>query len=182
VTGNPFHRKLFRLRRQARPKRLLIVHGRVLSEHVEPLAQVLRRLDSSWEIRLRPHFNERAHAARLAARLGVDLEPDVPLHESLAATRVAVGVYSTALLDAWVAGCKVVHLGAPQVLLDRYGDSGNVLNGIDGLDEFLRAPAAIDDAEDLRVNRVTVCSEVFGFSESVDKTVEQKMATRARPG
>jgi hypothetical protein len=93
--------------------------------------------------------------------------PTVPIEETLGAARVVLGIASTVLIEAWIAGCKVIHIaGGPErsVLMDRYQNSANVFycdentNDCD-LDRFLAAPVELNERERALVNHLAVLEE-----------------------
>ncbi len=94
--------------------------------------------------------------------------PSLPIEEALGRSRIVLGVASAALIEAWVGGCKVIHIaGGPgeHVLMDRYQNSGNVLycdRRTEGrsLDTFLSSPAALDERESSLVNHVTAITAI----------------------
>lgn len=179
ITGNPYHRFLFRKIRyaqQPRPERLLIIHNQLLSpssSYYASLLRVLKQLDSRWEVRMRLHYNEVAHGLAclsalqkdrtlLERGLHIELEDhhSISLEDALIRSRVIVGASSTAMLEGWVAGCRVIHLKGDlnrDVLMSRYGGSANVLYEGDHVDieGFLTSPAELNAQEDQLVNRVT---------------------------
>ncbi len=177
ITGNPVHRALFAgPRGSVRPATILILHSMLLDAEAtyrDSLLELLSGLPGPWRVGVRLHYNELEHGARFLARLraegvrrGWSFEIEErshrsPLEEDLAWARVAVGAQSTALIDAWVAGCRVVHLrGASfggRAILERYGGSPNVAYLDEGADvaAFLSRPADLDAVEDRRVDRLT---------------------------
>jgi hypothetical protein len=181
VWGTQYHRGLFRQVRhqyQPRPKRLLIIDPFMYEEHelhYDMIKKVVKRLDPGWEVRVRRHPAElRARLGwmdRLNGELGLsekslrmeEERPSVPIEEALGKSRVVLGVASAALIEAWIVGCKVIHIaGGPSehVLMDRYQNSANVLycarrTGGCSLDTFLAEPAALNEHESSLVNHVT---------------------------
>ncbi|HLQ76608.1 MAG TPA: hypothetical protein VK210_04595 [Terriglobia bacterium] len=93
--------------------------------------------------------------------------PTVPIEEALGRARVVLGIASTVLIEAWIAGCKVIHIaGGPErsVVMDRYQNSANVFycdqNTNDcALDRFLSAPVELNEHERTLVNHLTVLEE-----------------------
>jgi hypothetical protein len=187
VWGTQYHRELFRQVRnqyQPRPKRLLIIDPFMYEEHEVHYAmikKVVERLDPGWEVRVRRHPAELRARLDWMDRLNADLglsersrrleeerpSPSLPIEEALGRSRVVLGVASAALIEAWIVGCKVIHIaGGPgeHVLMDRYQNSGNVLycdRRTDGrsLDIFLTEPAALNERENSLVNYVTAIQE-----------------------
>jgi hypothetical protein len=188
VWGTEYHRELFwqvRNQDQPRPKRLLIIDPFMYEEHEVHYAmikKVVERLDSGWEVRVRRHPAELRNRLDWMDRLNADLgmrtsqtslrleeeRPSVPIEEALGRSRVVLGVASAALIEAWIVGCKVIHIaGGPgeHVLMDRYQNSGNVLycdQRTDGcsLDIFLAEPAALNQRESSLVNHVTAITDI----------------------
>ena len=185
VWGTQYHRDLFRQVRnqdQPRPKRLLIIDPFMYEEHevhYSMIKKVVERLDGGWEVRVRRHPAElRTRLAwmdQLNAELGLrqkslrleEERPSVPIEEALGKSRVVLGVASAALIEAWIVGCKVIHIaGGPgrDVLMDRYQSSANVLycdERTEGrsLDMFLTEPAALNERESSLVHHLTAIKE-----------------------
>jgi hypothetical protein len=134
-----------------------------------------------WDIRVRRHPAElrktlpwmqdlNAELRSMQKHIGLELEeerPTVPIEEALSRARVVLGIASTVLIEAWIAGCKVIHIGGgPErsVLMDRYQNSANVFycdqNTRDcALDYFLAAPIELNERERTLVNHLTVLEE-----------------------
>ncbi|HYU46507.1 MAG TPA: hypothetical protein VEK84_10065, partial [Terriglobales bacterium] len=167
---------------QPRTKRLLIIDPFMYEEHevhYSMIKKVVERLDPGWEVRVRRHPAElRVRLAwmdQLNAELGLrqkslrleEERPSVPIEEALGKSRVVLGVASAALIEAWIVGCKIIHVaGGPgrEVLMDRYQSSANVFycdQRTDGrsLDTFLTQPAALNDRESRLVNHLTAIQE-----------------------
>jgi hypothetical protein len=185
VSGTQYHRDLFRQVRhqqQPRPKRLLIIDPFLYEEtqlHYAMIKKVVERLDSGWEVRLRRHPAELRARLAWMDELNAELRsrgqslcleeepPTVPIEEALGKSRIVLGVASSALIEAWIAGCKVIHIaGGPcrGVVMDRYQSSANVLycdQGTEGdaLDRFLATPAALDPSERKVVHHLTAIEE-----------------------
>lgn len=179
ITGNPYHKVLFnqiRHSRQPRPKRLLIIHNQILSPNSSyyfSLIKVLKIFDPNWEIRLRLHYNEVPQGLACMAALQADKDlfhrnikiieeshTSVSLEDALGRSRIVVGAYSTAMLEAWIAGCKVIHLPGEidqEILMRRYGGSSNVIyaDDITNLENFLNSPAVLNVHEDELVDAIT---------------------------
>ncbi len=185
VWGTQYHRELFREVRnqnQPRPKRLLIIDPFMYEEHEVHYAmikKVVERLDPGWEVRVRRHPAELRARLEWMDRLNTELgltqqslhleeeRPTVPIEEALGKSRVVLGVASTALIEGWIVGCKVIHIaGGPgeDVLMERYQGSANVFycdQRTDGrsLDIFLTEPTALNERESSLVNHVTAIKE-----------------------
>lgn len=185
LCGTQYHRNLFskvRYQHQPRPKRLLIIDPFMYEEaemNYSMIKKVVERLDPGWEVRVRRHPAELRAGLAWMDQLNAEVElrqrsihleeewPSVPIEEALGKSRVVLGVASTALLEAWIVGCKVVHIaGGPrrEVLMDRYQNSSNVLycdpcTEGRALDLFLAEPAALDDRERGLVNYLTAINE-----------------------
>lgn len=193
ITGNPYHKFLFdriRYARQPRPKRLLIIQSQILSpgsSYYFSLLNVLKLVDPTWEIRFRPHYNEVQHglacfdalqADKTLSERGIQIELEhhvrVSLEDALVNSRVVVGAYSTAMLEGWVAGCKVIHLKGEinrDAWMKRYGGSANVLYADDDadLEGFLDTPAVLTVHEDKLVDHVTAVLDFSPIKEMVGK-------------
>jgi hypothetical protein len=142
------------------------------------LRQTLMHLDGTWEVRVRRHPSERRPQLALAAalsrdpellargvRIGEEAPSEIGLVDALRRTRVVVSTTSAAMIDAWVAGCKIVHLTGIShraTLMDRYGGSPNALYAENQteLSRFLASPAVLDDEESERVRRLTLIDTV----------------------
>ena len=179
VAGHPAHLNLCeqsRCENQPRPKRMLLIDPCIYgidSFDYPALLRILGRLDSEWEIRIRRHPTDRRADLELLVALnretrlkesGIQImeerPEEVPIDEALSRTRVVVGVTSAAMIDAWIAGCKVIHFpsaATPLRLLDRYQGSPNVWDASneDGMQHFIDSPADLGIEEWKRVNHVT---------------------------
>jgi hypothetical protein len=183
ISGSPDHRALFlsvRDSAQPRPRSLLVIHNSLVMRadyaELQPLLRVLALLSRDWIVRVRCHPAANAtHAAYVAAlradpavrRSGVRIEEEpfasIALPDALRRSRVVAGVYSTALLEGWVAGCKVLYLPgviARDAVLPRHGGSPNVIYLDQAVSdarvaEFIETPAQLDSVEAERVDRVT---------------------------
>ena len=173
IHGGEAHTELFRKYRRAnqpRPKRLLITHNPFLSSDgpdFQVVLKMLRLLDSSWEIAVRRHpawdisFAKYSEALRANGIIFKDEPPtDISLKEALAQSRIVVGGSSTALVEAAIAGCKVIYLAGvahPSTVLDRHQGSENILYATsetdrDELSRFLAEPANLSAEEDRLIN------------------------------
>lgn len=190
IAGSPDHRTLFREIREAEQPRgnsVLLVHNSVVTRLDSPdmpaLRRLLRLLPSGWNVRVRSHPAANTTLAGYVAALqadpvvrenGLRIVPEpfeaISLPDALRRSRVVAGVYSTALLEGWVAGCKLVYLPgviARDAVLPRHDGSPNVLyldaavSDASVLD-FLSTPATLDTAEATRVDRLT---QVLGPGE-----------------
>jgi hypothetical protein len=185
VSGTRYHRELFRnlrTRRQPRPKRLLIIDPFMYQDPHTPYAlikQVVERLEMGWDVRVRRHpaelrktlaWMEELNAGLKSSQKNICLEeegPTVPIEEALNGARIVLGIASTVLIEAWIAGCKVIHIaGGPErsVVMDRYQNSANVFycgqNTVDrDLDTFIAAPVELNERERALVNYLTVLEE-----------------------
>ncbi len=182
IDGSPDHRYLFYHVRplfQPRPKRLLIMHNVqfvIGSPTHASLQRVLQALDSSWEVQVRPHpqnrqtwsgFVEALNTDPNLVKLGIQVKEETPeqisLEQALKTSRVVVGSASMALIEAWIAGCKVVYLGGTVVrstLLDRFSGSRNVIYVDDVIEScdiknFVDKPAVLNSLEDKYVEFVS---------------------------
>ena len=110
-----------------------------------------------------------AAAAEAAGRRVADIEL-VPITKFFPATdvvilsrlgcRAVIGAYSSAMLDAWVGGCKVIHLPGlidQETLMGRYSGSPNIHFAQDpaGVAAFLASPWQDDAAETARVDHLS---------------------------
>ncbi len=180
VVQIPYYRELFmqvRNRLQPRPARLLILDPFLyhdLARYASLIDRVLVRLDASWEIRVRRHpaelrkkldWMELVNANPSLRRRGIAMTeegPSVPIEAALARSRLVLGVASGAMIEAWIAGCKVIHLaGGPcrSELMGRYQGSENVLYldeacSESALDRFLLEPVRLHERESQRINHL----------------------------
>jgi hypothetical protein len=185
VIGTRYHQDLFstvRNQDQPRPKRLLIIDPFLYQDqraYSSMMEKVLLRLDSEWEVRVRRHPAELRKTLGWMEQLqsnpgllerGIRMEeepPTVPIEEALGKSRVVLGVASAALIEAWIVGCKVIHVaGGPcrRALMDRYQNSANVFycdqnSDAQLLDMFLAKPAVLNENERALVNYLTTIQE-----------------------
>jgi len=186
VSGTPYHRDLFRNLRahhQPRPQRLLIIDPFMYQDPDTPyglIRKVVERLDMRWEVKVRRHPAELRKTLVWMAELNADLEsmarpiyleeerPTVSIEDALCRASVVLGIASTALIEAWIVGCKVIHIagGPPRgVVMDRYRDSANVFycdpnTDPCALDRFLASSVEFNEQERARVNYLTVLEEL----------------------
>jgi hypothetical protein len=185
VSGSPYHRDLFRnLRPRHQPgsRRLLIIDPFMYQDPETPyrlIRKVVERLDPAWEVRVRRHPAELRRTLAWMEKLNGDLKamaksirleeerPNVPIEEALCHSGMVLGIASTALIEAWIVGCKVIHIagGPPRsVVMDRYQHSANVFycdlnTGTQALDGFLSSPVDCSADERSRVNYLTALEE-----------------------
>ncbi len=185
VFGTRYHRDLFstvRNQHQPRPRRLLIIDPFLYEDqqaHYAMIKKVLRQIDADWEVRVRRHPAELRQTLGWMEQLksdpgllerGIRMEeepPTVPIEEALGKSRIVLGVASSALIEAWIVGCKVIHIaGGPcrSALMDRYQNSANVFYCDENSDEqlldmFLAQPAVLNESERGLVNYVTAIEE-----------------------
>ena len=167
IQGTAFHRKLFQELRgvPGEPRTILIIHTQFLSPGAQPfeaLVEVLRALGPSWTAVFRPHYHQMKHgrdcfAALRQALREASLEWQDParttLDAGLARASTVVGAYSTALLEAWIAGRKLIHLPGEMsrgALMRRYHGSPNVLFADTAADAVAFASRPADDGDDER--------------------------------
>lgn len=120
---------------------LLILHSQLLktrSHEYEKLCKLLLLVPANWAIRFRCHPNEKKSGMKCFETLKEDFKrsdrhitideyQNDSIESSLACTTVAVGRISVALMQAWVAGCKVIYLEETNDLRQRYIGTANVL-------------------------------------------------------
>lgn len=173
VTSPPLHRHYYtalRSRNQPRAKSALLFHYWLIypgTPTYSSLLRVISVLDSSWTLYVRPHPKERAHlegflAAFLAEPIvkgtglavSIQLPEERSLVDALSDTRIVVGALSTAMLEGWIAGCKMIYLegnGNPDTVLSMYGATHNALHlskCTEGeLKRFAATPCVIDCQE-----------------------------------
>lgn len=183
VVGVPLHRELFHRVRpalQPRPRRLLIIDPFLHGMYWDPrphFARLLRALDDTWEVRIRRHpadmqpalalvteWNSDPELARRGIRVVEEPPHEMSIQDAIGRSRVVVGVSSAALLESWIAGCKVVYVpGGPSraSVLDRHAGSPNVCYLDDNVDirQFLSGPAILDGPERDRINDLTLVED-----------------------
>jgi hypothetical protein len=181
VAGTPFHRKLFQEVRKVPgdPRGVLVIHTHYLTPGTalfQSLLEVLGQLGPDWNVQFRPHYLALPHAQNCFDRLSA-LLPDLdfhwqdpvrtPLEAALRSVGLLVGPYSTAMLEGWIAGRKLIHLPtemAREIIMARYGGSPNVLYGESGsqVRTFAEAPRVDDRTEWLRVDHLVAVLEPAG--------------------
>jgi hypothetical protein len=179
VVGVPLHRDLFhrvRPARQPRPARLLIIDPFLHElewDHDAHFLRLLRELDGRWEVRIRRHpadklpklehvlrWNSGSELIRRGVRVEEERPDQVPIQDALERSFVVAGVSSAALLEAWIAGCKVIYVpGGPSraSVMDRHRGSPNICHLADdpNLQQFLSTPILFDEAEARRIDYLT---------------------------
>lgn len=178
VSGNPVHRRL-RVQRaltlpSAAGRRLLVFYEYLIQSapYLDLLLKLFDQVDHAWEIVLRlrpPRRREPPVTERLVQRvrdwwateggdrrLAIEYADSVDIVHSITSAGAAVGIYTTALMDAWVAGRKLICLRSQRhpfkVPNAPYFRSKNVLvfGEATQLGQFLDAPPRWDqDEEDL---------------------------------
>ena len=184
VAGNPMHQSLLHKREaepvSGRPKpRLLVCYEPVLGAspaYLELLVRLVSQLPENWSVALRcraprahEHTTGESFAQVLDGRLRelgrmpvqVERELEKSLEDSIAAAGALVGIYSTSLLDGWVAGRKVIRLRSKVdpfcVPADPYSGSANVLTYDEEtfLGDFLAKESSFDHTEREMLNRIS---------------------------
>lgn len=181
VVGCVPHRRMAARRRErcGAPLSVLLIHNWVMDSSPKIQQGALRFLEAVPEgasVLLRGHpaageecvasaakFTEVLSSRGVGLRVEPQLGSSISMEDAVADRPVVVGTASSILLDAWVAGCKVVYLeglACVESYLPRYGGSPNVMvfdasTSVDSVRRFLAAPAVDDDAEMERVNRLT---------------------------
>jgi hypothetical protein len=185
IVGNPLHQSLF-CELAMRPASMnlrfcLLVFYETLMTPRSPFLQLLTRLleevPQQWHVVIRcradrshEQYNGEEFAKALNHMLAergrplVDLESERErsIHDSVAAADVAVGIYSTALLDAWVAGRKVIRLKSKAETFwipePPYTGSRNFITFDEDtvLGDFLEHKFCFDSKESRLLNRISL--------------------------
>ena len=181
ITGCPRHRHLFFGVRSQLP-----IPGRILVlfiPEMRPGTAAFRSfldfaacLSPDWEVVVRPHprygqllgqFMESVLADNRSQRTGFKLSSENPLEvdpvRSLGQSSLAVSLLSSMMLEAWIAGRRVVYLdggGNRQAVMARHGDSKRVIHmrdvrGQEHLKSFLTGEVEADQREVDLINFVT---------------------------
>jgi hypothetical protein len=180
LVGSGLHKRLAanRGRWPSRPRRLVVIHHRIPDmprSYSDGVLRLVRSLDSDWQIAVRPHpqddwlwkeFTGLLSAARPDLVVQVEPADTVPLFEALSRARIVVGATSTALIEAWIGGAKVVlvpGIAKKESVLLPFGGSPNVLwldesVSEDGLSHFVRSDRVDDGSETSRVDQVSLVS------------------------
>jgi hypothetical protein len=126
------HRPFGRLRLSSgRPRRIVVMYETTFavgSPYLRCLADFLLCLDASWHINVRIRMrrgHERTEVPRFLAELRERLgergerisltDPDTTeMIDELTNACAAVAVYSSALMEAWLSGCRVVRIAPPE--------------------------------------------------------------------
>lgn len=103
-----------------RPREVLVASSVGEPERTSDFVLALAdALPASWSVRFRPHPSERATQSerypRLLASRRVRLDERTDVYESLAASRIVIGVASTVLFEAAGMGCRVFVRETPYV-------------------------------------------------------------------
>jgi hypothetical protein len=181
LTGNGLHRRLARERASwaVRPRRLVVIHHRIPDmprTYTDGVLRLAKALGPDWEVSVRPHPQDgglwqeiAAQLAKTAAGREVQIEHarDVALFDVVTRARLVVGATSTAIIESWIGGAKVVlvpGMAKPESALEPYGGSPNVLWLDDGVSDeellsFVQADRTDDDTERARIDRITLVSQ-----------------------
>lgn len=176
---NSFHKCLYKLRYSKSrnyDKKILIIHSQILtcaSKEYKLLTNVLKNVPKDWKIKYRFHPNEKESGIRFfnylkkekfSQKLGIDIQLDDfqerSIEKSLHTTKVVIGQISAALLEAWIAGCKVIYLCKTYDLETRYNESRNIFfinfNSNDKeIKKFLLDPPIVNEKENKLIKYVS---------------------------
>lgn len=180
LTGNGLHRRLARERAgwAERPRRLVVIHHRIPDmpkSYSDGVLRLARALCPDWEVSIRPHpqdgglFRELAEHLEDAVRgreVQIEHAQSVALFDVVIRARIVVGATSTAIIESWIGGAKVVlvpGMAKRESAMEPYGGSPNVLwldddVGDEQLAEFVLAERKDDADERARVDRVSLVS------------------------
>jgi hypothetical protein len=188
VTGNPLHQLLVRELRGRRfsgtPRVVIFFEAGMAppGPYADLLARLVGEIAGHCHLRLRccalrahqastgeellPLLN--AAIANGAPPIAVESERDRPVNASIADCDIAVGIFTTALFDAWVTGCKVISLHSEQDPCSTprlpYAASQNVFvydGSVSPLD-FLTQPPAAGPQEDRLLQFVSWQEDLTG--------------------
>jgi hypothetical protein len=180
LTGNGMHRRLFQDGRvqEARAKVLLVVHHRIATmgpAYAEQVLRVARMLGPGWTVKVRRHPGDHDLWPLIVQALieqgssaSVELqEPtQVSIDQAVLEAGIVVGATSTALIEAWIAGAKVLivpGMASETAAMEAYGGSPNVLSLWSPVTDadlkgFLGSPREDGPQESARIDRITLVS------------------------
>lgn len=182
LVGCKFHQELIEARGRgaiASDKTVLMVHSWVMDVNPklrEGTLRFLLSLDPGWRVVLRGHptggdrcihaaeeLTKRLMEAGSSLKIVAQLGAEVALSEVLTQRPAFFGAASTVLLEAWVAGCKVIYqdgTASSEAYMPRFQGSPNVMLITDETSEqelqaFLSTGAVFDEEERKRVDYLT---------------------------
>lgn len=146
------------------------------SEEYQNLLSLLKKTQNLEELLLRPHPVDRASWPQVMSDLKNDLalggvnlkineelpEKNIKMHQSVVRSKIFIGSASTALLEAYLAGCKVIYLQGRTKnsdIIDRHKNSENVMVYDDKIItekilNFIERPYVLNAEEDLKLKRI----------------------------
>lgn len=177
ILENEYYCNLYKLREKkpiVQRDSLLILHNQILEPNTKEyllLLKILKLLPKNVKIHFRYHPNEKPSGVkffealkqesnRYGFKVNIDPNQSLQIHESISHAKFVIGRTTTALMEGWIAGCKVIYLNNVYDLQQRYGGSQNVLFvGDNTLNEkkmlqFLHTPVIENDNEKLLLNNV----------------------------
>jgi len=118
------------------------------------ICEIMRQLDSKWEIRFRPHplyveksiiFLQQIENG-VSKNIVIDYPQKVSLLDSIKNSDIILGCYTNALSDAWIAGKKCIYIDNSRVPLQEFHYSKNIkiYRKGDDIREFLQTPQIQD--------------------------------------
>ena len=115
MIGNPFLERRIQSARERtvrQPKTLLVISQGSISEAISNEIMAFANARPDWQIWYRPHPGENPEdiRARFGSLSTVRVDAGSPFCEQAAAAEVAIGVYSTAVIEALLAGCRIALL------------------------------------------------------------------------
>ncbi|WEK62690.1 MAG: hypothetical protein P0Y60_08190 [Candidatus Microbacterium colombiense] len=127
--GKPHLDRLVLEAESARDPRILVVSSRADPGETDSFVQDLRSaVGSEWTISFRPHPAERDAVVEryplISAHPAIEIDASPDVYDSLAKTRVVIGVASTVLFEAAAFGCDVIardNTFAASIIGDAFG-------------------------------------------------------------
>lgn len=176
-----FYNEVRLLAKQNSKQITVLIHSGVEKgqDEYQSLLNLLLELDTDWNVLLRPHPVDRSSWPQVMAdlkqdlivrnkqlKLAEELPEIVPMKESVTKSPIFVGSASAALLEALLAGCKVIYLtgrAKNNDIIERHQQSENVLSfknsSSSEIKKFLSQPYLSNQSEQDKINYL------FDFSE-----------------
>lgn len=172
MIGNPYlERRIQSARKRSNrvSKTLLVISQGSVSEAISKEVIAFAKARPDWQVWYRPHPGENAEEVRARFRKISSVAVDAHTHftEQAASAEVALGVYSTAVIEALFAGCRIalLDLGRSANVFQRLADQGKarmITNGSELADVIESIP--VGDARDYYAEPV---EDVANFVESM---------------
>ena len=179
IDGNDYHSYLYKFREGILNKReknsILIIHSSLMQlghKDYGILLKFISGLSKAWKIYFRCHPQEKLHGMKYFHQLNKDIGKyskchlaldrfqDEHIENCLMTYEVVIGKSSAAMLEAWIAGCKVVYIGESVELKKRYRGSKNILyinerSSNDTINCFLHTPLEKTESENKFIDYVS---------------------------